>query len=951
MNPTEYKAVQAKILQYAAVIGWQVISRKEAEEQRSGGLYFKDLAISKIREFNPWISDEYSIPEYSSNILGNREALEFLKGKSSAYDANEGIQKNITVIDYANPDNNAFHVTDEFSFSNPRYTNREDIVFLINGIPVAVVECKNINKPNGIELAVDQLRRYHRETPEMMVPEQLFAAAEGLRLSYGITWNLIRRNIFHWKSEDIGDLEGKITSFFDIPNILSLLSRYIVFTEKEGEISKLVLRQHQREATEKVLERCLGESGTRGLVWHTQGSGKTYTMIKTAELLFTAPEADKPTVILMLDRNELEDQMEKNLQSVGMGNVRRANNVAELEEILKNDYRGIVICMIHKFRGIRPNLNSRSNIFVLIDEAHRTTGGDLGTYLMAALPNANYIGYTGTPIDKTAYGKGTFKTFGVDDKNGYLHKYSIAESIDDGTTLPLYYSLAPNEMLVPKETLESEFLALKEEHGVSDIEELNAVLERAINTKNFLKGRGRIDSVAKYVADHYKEYVEPLGYKAFLVAVDREACALYKKALDAYLPADYSEVVYTGNNNDSELLKEFTHDELKEREIRREFAKFGTKPKILIVTEKLLTGYDAPILYAMYLDKPVRDHTLLQTIARVNRPYENEQEKMVKPHGFVLDFVGIFSNLEKALSFDSDEIDSVVKDIELLKKRFGEKIELEATEYLSKVQGDFDDKTAGLFIDYFRDEDKRKAFFKWFNELEMLYEIISPDAFLRPYIQRYTLLSNIYTVVRSAFSNKVYVDRDFQKKTAELVQKHVTSGAVQSTNEVFEINKESLQMLKEKNAPDEVKVINMIKSIEKEAESRSEDPVMISLKDRAEKVRESFERKQVGTKEALHSLLEVWEEETDRKQKQREQGLTDTGWYINETLKAVGIDNVELVRALEETVVNHKEFRVSEKISRELRQNLYQVLLSADLDVDRSRDLVDNITSTLRRAQ
>ena len=216
--------------------------------------------------------------------------------------------------------------------------------------------------------------------------------------------------------------------------------------------------------------------------------------------------------------------------------------------------------MIHKFRDMPANLNTRKNIFVLIDEAHRTTGGDLGNFLMAGLPNASFIGFTGTPVDKTAYGKGTFKTFGCEDDKGYLHKYSIAESIEDGTTLPLYYNLAPNEMLVPHEMMEKEFLALAETEGIADIEELNKILDRAVNLKNFLKGKERVTKVARYVAEHYRENVEPLGYKAFLVAVDREACAFYKEALDAILPPEYSEVVYTGNNNDPAQLKKWHLD-------------------------------------------------------------------------------------------------------------------------------------------------------------------------------------------------------------------------------------------------------------------------------------------------------------------------------------------------------------------------------------------------------
>ena len=169
---------------------------------------------------------------------------------------------------------------------------------------------------------------------------------------------------------------------------------------------------------------------------------------------------------------------------------------------------------------------------------------------MAGLPNATFIGFTGTPIDKTAYGKGTFKTFGCEDDKGYLHKYSIAESIEDGTTLPLYYNLAPNEMLVPHEIMEKEFLALAETEGIADIEELNKILDRAVNLKNFLKGKDRIDKVARYVAEHYRRMSNRWATRHSWSRVDREACAFYKEALDKILPPEYSEIVYTGNNND-----------------------------------------------------------------------------------------------------------------------------------------------------------------------------------------------------------------------------------------------------------------------------------------------------------------------------------------------------------------------------------------------------------------
>src|SRR5581483_11889831 len=219
-------------------------------------------------------------------------------------------------------------------------------------------------------------RRYHEETPEVMVPEMLFTATEAIGFSYGVTWSLARRNIFNWKQEEVGNLEAKIKSFCDIPTVLRFLEEFILFAEKDEELQKIVLRQHQTTAVRRVVERALDGTRGRGLVWHTQGSGKTYTMIKAAELLFKANAAKKPTVLLLIDRNELEDQMQRNLAALGIGNVAHADRISALNKLLDQkgqDYRGIVVTMIHKFRDMPADLNTRDNIYVLIDEAHRTT--------------------------------------------------------------------------------------------------------------------------------------------------------------------------------------------------------------------------------------------------------------------------------------------------------------------------------------------------------------------------------------------------------------------------------------------------------------------------------------------------------------------------------------------------------------------------------------------------
>ncbi|MGH8402597.1 MAG: type I restriction endonuclease subunit R, partial [Gammaproteobacteria bacterium] len=554
-----------------------------------------------------------------------------------------------------------------------------------------------------------------------------------------------------------------VRTFFEKPRFLSLLRDWILFYVKDDELQKTVLRQHQVRAARKVVQRCAVAGKKTGLIWHTQGSGKTFTMLTAARLILEDKQRfPGATVMLIVDRTELEGQLSGWVERLlgEMQNrdiaVARAESKARLQELLDRDFRGLIISMIHKFNEIRKDSCARRDFFVLIDEAHRSTGGDLGNYLLGALPNATLIGFTGTPVDLTSYGKGTFKIFGREDQQGYLDKYSIAESIADGTTLKLRHMLAPADVTLPKDVLEKEFLSLKEAEGVSDIEELNRILERAVTLRAVLKSSERVDKVARFVAQHFRENVEPLGYKAFLVAVDREACALYKHALDKYLPSDAAAAIYTKNTNDAverPLVAELQLDETEEKNARKLFTKPGEQPQILIVTDKLLTGYDAPILYCMYLDKPMRDHVLLQAIARVNRPYEDEQGHR-KPCGLIVDFIGVLRELNKALAFDSDEVSGVIEDLDLLMARFTELMRGPAQAYLTPLVGGKDEQLEHLLYEELLDKNHRQKFVELFKELETLYEILSPSPELRDYMQDYRRLADLYAMLRNAYGSK-----------------------------------------------------------------------------------------------------------------------------------------------------------------------------------------------------
>lgn len=934
---SERATVQNPLVEYVQEIGWAYVSPDQALTLRRGesGTLFYQTLRDKLISLNPGLVTVYNVDDViariesvRNNIEGNAEVLAWLRGERSVYVESEKRQRNVTLVDFAHPAENVFQVTDEWQYTNGKYRNRADVVFVINGIPVALVETKSAAKKEGIEEGIAQIRRYHRETPELVTAPQIFDVTHLIDFYYGVTWNLDRKSLFNWKDEEKGNFERKVKRFFARERFLRFLESWIVFYKKDDELRKIVLRQHQTRAVEKVVERALDPEKRTGLIWHTQGSGKTFTMIKAADLILRHPAFEKPTVILLVDRNELESQLFANLAAYGLA-PEIARSKQHLRELLRSDYRGLIVSMIHKFDKADADLCTRQNVFVLVDEAHRTTSGDLGNYLVAAVPNATMIGFTGTPIDRIAYGRGTFKVFGKDDEKGYLDKYSIAESIEDGTTLPLNYTLAPNDIRVPREQLEKEFLDLAEAQGISDIEELNKILDRAVNLKTFLKAEDRVDKVARFVAQHFRENVEPLGYKAFLVAVDREACAQYKKAFDKYLPPEYSTVVYTSGHNDSEVLAEYKLSEDEEKRIRRAFIKRDALPKILIVTEKLLTGFDAPVLYCMYLDKPMRDHTLLQAIARVNRPYEDE-EGIKKPAGYVLDFVGIFERLESALAFDSDVVGSAIQNIDVLKTRFVELMK-QAQPFLELCAGPIDDKAVERAIGVFEDKERRESFCQLFQELETLYEIISPDVFLRPYIEDYGKLSALYQIVVNAFSKKVALIRDLMKKTEDLVKRSAVGTGLKTVMKPVRIDENTLKALKSSDGGEPPKVINLGKSLLtaiKEEEERQ--PFLIPISERTEAILEAYDDRQLSTQSALEQLARLMEEYLQAKREREKTGFDTNTFTLFWLLKQAGApDPGELAPKVEAAFRKYPNFRDNVAEERQLKAELYKLILPA----------------------
>ncbi|HOG45932.1 MAG TPA: HsdR family type I site-specific deoxyribonuclease [Anaerolineae bacterium] len=956
---TEGGTVQGPLVKYAAEAGWTVLAPYDAAALRhgEGGLLLHDVFVQRLQALNPGVIDlpraedvAARLAKVSPTIEGNEQAWQYLRGLRTVYVPEEKRERNVRLLDAAHPAANACHVTQELTFDNGTHRIRADVVFFVNGVPVIILEAKAAHKQGAIAEALDQVRRYHREAPELLALLQLHTLTNLVDFRYGATWVLSGKYLFSWRAEQAGDYETLVKHFLAPSRVLRLLTQFILFTRKDDELAKVVLRPHQMRAVERSLARARDPQKRRALIWHTQGSGKTYTMITVAKRLIEDPHLQNPTVLMLVDRNELEAQLFANLEATGFGHVELAQSKRHLQALLAGDRRGLIVSLIHKFDGMPAGINERRTIYVLVDEAHRTTNGDLGNYLMGALPNATYIGFTGTPIDRTAHGQGTFKVFGRDDEPGYLDKYAIAESVRDGTTVPLHYALARNDLLVDRDTLNREFLDLAELEGVSDPELLDKVLDRAVTLTNMLKNRERIACVAQHVAAHYRANVEPMGYKAFLVAVDREACALYKQALDRYLPPEYSAVVYSAAHNDSALLAQYHLSEDQEKEVRRRFLKAEQQPRILIVTDKLLTGFDAPILYCLYLDKPMRDHVLLQAIARVNRPYEDGEGRR-KAAGLIYDFVGIFGNLKKALAFDSKDVEGVVQGLDVLQVRFAELMALGRSQYLSIWAGRRGDKAAEAVLEHFRDEARRSAFYAFFGELEDAYEILSPDPFLRPYLDDYLNLSQMYGLVRSAFERHVLVDREFLRKTAGLVQAHTATPAIVDPKKLHRIDGQVLQKLADEETADTVKVFNLVKALGAlVGQEGGQAPHLIPIGERAEAIARAFEERLVSAQEALRQLEQLVREYREAVQQREQSDLSREGFGVYWLLKNEEVAEAEQVaRTVEPAFAQHPHWARSDAQERAVRLALYKALTPTSAG-GKATDVVNRILTVLRRA-
>ncbi len=969
---TESRDVQNQLINFLQGIGWTFIERYSLLAWRGNDEtqhFLIDILRTQLAKLNSWAAGDARVDEVirrlrmlPATLEGNEQFAHAVRGHWTTYDAAMQRERNVVLIDYDHMDANTFHFTEEM-WVQDREHRRLDMVLFVNGLPVVLVENKSPKLEDPGLTGFKDVQEVYTQTVSEFIKYPVPFAICATRLEYGATWNPSLKAFYKWKvnGRDFG-LEDLSKSFFAHAMVLSLLRDYTIFYRMDDALQKFLLRPHQMRAVEKIVVRCAtaqadANAPVTGLESHTQGSGKTLTMIVAAHLLRRHPALASPTILIVVDRIELETQMLQNLQAFGLDAVRAESREA-LQRLLAQDTRGVIVTTIHKFDGISKNLIVRRNVVVLVDEAHRSQEGDLGTYLRAALPNALRFGFTGTPIDKGKVGMGTYKIFGAaEDPNGTHDEYTINESIADGTTLPLNYMLAPTKIWLDRPALEGEYAELLaqfwrvvDDEGAESQEALSRLLQRADKLLAVLKAPERIAAVAAHIAQHFQENVMPLGFKGIVVAPDREACAIYKAALDQLLPKDWSVVVYSADSKkDSEQMRNLYLEDDAEKRVRKAFRDPHQQPQLLIVTQKLLTGFDAPVAYVMYLDKPLKDHTLLQAIARVNRPYPD------KKSGLVVDYIGVFTDLQRALSGQQEKASLGLIDYETLKPRFTTLLAVIQT-LLDPIQPHNATGRTERIVEYFFDEGRRDSFFKQFKDLQMVYEVISPDPFLRDYLDEYALVADIYATTYSYFDPKAEqrrLENEFLHKTEQLIQSNVYAYEVAAPLPLYPINRNLADVIAQDHISDRVKVINLQRSIIAHIQDHiEEEPYLATISDEVERVIEQLHQRQISVEAALATLQTKADQVVTTSEDRATSNLDKLAFGLRMVVRGANLSGVDdaaadtLATSLADYLNENAGWQHSGRLESQVRMELWRrilPLMPQPIQVAASKQIVDEL--------
>jgi len=846
-------------------LGWHYIGSKALPREPKHVFVEKHLREALIR-LNPSIAAKPDRAEdvlyrFRAIILGvrtdglvkaNEEFSAWLIGERSMPFGPNGEHVTVNLIDFDDLEQNQYTVTQQFTIRAGKAEKRADLVLLVNGIPLVVIEAKTPVRDSAswVDGAIQVCDDYEPNVPELFVPNVFSVATDGKDFHYGA----IRMPIEFWgpwrlESDEtlpaMQRVEKAARSMLRPHVILDLLANFTAYaTSKSNRRIKIIARYQQVEGANKIVERVVAGYPKKGLIWHFQGSGKSLLMLFAARKLRLHPALKNPTVMIVVDRIDLDTQISSTFYAADAPNLVKAESRSDLQELLAKDVRKIIITTIFKFGEAEGVLNNRHNIIVLADEAHRTQEGDLGRKLRAALPNAFLFGLTGTPINRAD--RNTFYAFGAEeDTSGYLSRYGFEESIRDGATKELHFEPRLLDLHIDKDAIDEAFKELT--GGLSDFDK-DQLAKTAARMAVLVKAPERVEKVCADIARHFQEKVVPNGFGAQVVTFDRESCVRYKQELDKHLPPEFSDIVMTVSSGEPEYSP-YRRDRDAEEKLLDRFRDPNDPLKILIVTSKLLTGFDAPILHAMYLDKPMRDHTLLQAICRTNRPYGQE-----KSHGLIVDYLGVFDDVAKAIQFDEEGITRVITNISELIGQLPGAIQ-NCLAYFAGVDRSVEGYEGLIAAQECLPNDKtRDQYGKDFSYLSRLWEAISPDPVLKQYEIDYRWLTQVYESIKPTDSSGKLIWHALGAKTIELIHEHVHVDAVRDDLETLVLDADLLEAVL--GAPDPKKKSKEIEiKISRWLRKRLYDPRFKKLGERLEDLKRRHEQGLLTSVEFLKELL------------------------------------------------------------------------------------------------
>lgn len=891
-------------------------------------------AVKRINDVDDTVAD--SVYREIKKIDTNEGFLNLMRYGVNMRAGNEKKKKDYFIVDFKNVKNNQFIVTNQFYFEGDTENIRPDIYIFLNGLPVVDIEAKSptasltVNYENG----VDQIKRYEKVARKMFLPNCFNISTDGLNTVYGSTYSP-KQYFNHWREErqksDEKELENTLMALLSPERLLDVIKNFIVF-EKEKELTiKKIARYQQIRATNKIVERVVDGSKKRGLIWHTQGSGKSLTMFFSAWKLRFDENLKNPKVFILVDRIDLDDQIYDTFINCGGQNVIRIESRKDLEKKIKSSERGIFISTIQKFSELGDVKNLDENIIVLSDEAHRDNEGVSAINLRDTMKNAFFFGFTGTPIDKVTLN--THRNFGEEGER-YLDYYSIQEAIDDGATLPVTYEARLSKFFIDEDKLDQQFDELTKDLDDKQRQELT---KKYGKKEAVVKLEKRMEAIARDVVEHYKLYVEPNGFKAQVVCYDREATAKYKDYFDKLAPKEWTAVVYSpgDRNSDENDLKKYNTNKQEREKIIANFKDTNHPLKFLLVCDMLLTGFDAPIEQVMYLDKPLRDHNLLQAIARTNRVYPN------KGCGKIIDYYGITKNLYDALNFDESVVDSAMIDLEVMKKDFiivlEDIMDIFINVNIEDPSIDNLRRCLKIFID---NQDKQVYFSNKYSKLKLLFEILSPDPFLKEYLRKFEWITSFYLAFAKEFrisDNDMALLSEYGEKVKKIIQDEIDYEGITKNFRELKVNDlYTLERLDKMD--DEEKALNLEKMLKQEISTNVDDnPIFKKFSERLSAIRNELEKNQIDLAERIKRYYNLLNDIKSKSEEAKELGMNlkeyglfvVSGEYIEDDNQKEIIEFIkEMTKRLENVLdKDWQESSKREQFIKEIKKVLQVIIL------------------------